>query len=357
VLVTIKPGEVRARDLQSSNGTYLNGERLTTERLLNDGDRITIGETDIFVRITAPAMEEVGATVRLDTAKLQCPACGAELPLHAEFCARCGYRLGGEVAGDAGGYAPAPPPRPASTPPPVPPAPLAAAPSPRTEAYPQEALGVPPPPPPPRSPRLAQEPSGAELLPPIADEVFHSGAAGRGPAPRPALPQTPPPPMAPAAPGRPVAPAVAAAPAPYAAAAPAAGARPGGVLLRWLALMIDGIWMLPLIVGPTVLLVGLSNLQSPTTSAYASLCWVLVQLFLVVPCWAFFGATPGKALLGLRIIGGRRRRGIGLGLAFLRLCGWMVSAATFGIGFLVAAFAKDKRALHDHLAGTQVIRR
>jgi uncharacterized RDD family membrane protein YckC len=74
-------------------------------------------------------------------------------------------------------------------------------------------------------------------------------------------------------------------------------------------------------------------------------------------CWAVFGATPGKALLGLRVIGGQRRRGLGIPLAFLRLCGVMVSAVLFGLGFLMVAFTRDKRGLHDHLAGTAVVRR
>jgi len=38
------------RDLGSTNGTYLNGERLTTARLA-EGDRITIGRTSLLVRL------------------------------------------------------------------------------------------------------------------------------------------------------------------------------------------------------------------------------------------------------------------------------------------------------------------
>ena len=34
-------------DLGSTNGTYLNGERLATERRINDGDIITVGSVNL----------------------------------------------------------------------------------------------------------------------------------------------------------------------------------------------------------------------------------------------------------------------------------------------------------------------
>ena len=373
VLVTVKPGEVHARDLQSSNGTYLNGERLTTDRLLNDGDKITIGETDIFVRITAPAMEEVGATVRLDASTLECPACGAELPLHAESCVRCGHRLGGAVAaGDsvaaAGPTAPAPPPPPASAsliPPP-----------------PASAPFMPPPPPPPAAPPPAPQSVASarevtradELLPSLDDGVFSAPPAPpapvRGaPEPRPALSPTPPrgatPPRAPSA--QPPAalddvplagaPAVAMAtpgPAPAAAPVPASAARHAGFWIRVAATLVDAIWMTAVVFALTLPFGGVT---SETGVLVSSLLSMMFGIVVPVIGWAIFGATPGKALLGLRVIGGKRRRGLGLVLAFLRLCGVMVSAALLGLGFLMVAFSRDKRALHDHLAGTAVVRR
>ncbi len=362
VLVTVRTGEVRARDLQSSNGTYLNGERLTTERLLHDGDRITIGETDILVRITAPVMEEVGATVRLDTGKLACPACGAEVPLDAKVCAQCGHRQGSDVVPVGVGAGSAPPPPPASEPgappslPPPPPEPPRAAATEAFEAAP--ALSLAPP-----VGAGAGEAAGGELLPPIADEVFHGSAPAPPPAPyRPALQPTPPPQPMPAMPPAPPPPraAVAATPAapppigsPAYAPAPAAY-RPAGFWLRVVAQIIDEVWILAIAVGLTLVLGGI---RSPTAPFLLSFLIVLLYVLVVLPCWAIFGATPGKALLGLRVVSGKRRKGLGFGLAFLRLCGMMVSFATFGLGFLMVAFTRDKRALHDHLAGTAVIRR
>lgn len=67
------------------------------------------------------------------------------------------------------------------------------------------------------------------------------------------------------------------------------------------------------------------------------------------------GATPGKQLLGLRVVRADGSR-LGYGRAFLRRAAELVSAITFGAGYLMAAFHPEKRALHDLMAGTRVIR-
>jgi uncharacterized RDD family membrane protein YckC len=163
------------------------------------------------------------------------------------------------------------------------------------------------------------------------------------------------PPTPPRAAGTPtVPPRVAPPPAPAPASAPAGAARPAGFWIRLLAQLVDGIWMTALVI---VLCLPFGGLRSENGLLVSSMGSLLLSVVVPLLGWGLFGATPGKALFGLRVIGGRRRRGIGLGLAFLRLCGTMVSAVLFGLGFLMIAFARDKRGLHDHLAGTAVIRR
>jgi diguanylate cyclase (GGDEF)-like protein len=44
----IAEGEVRIEDLQSTNGTLVNGEPVTSTRLLRDGDKVTLGSTVIL---------------------------------------------------------------------------------------------------------------------------------------------------------------------------------------------------------------------------------------------------------------------------------------------------------------------
>jgi uncharacterized RDD family membrane protein YckC len=66
------------------------------------------------------------------------------------------------------------------------------------------------------------------------------------------------------------------------------------------------------------------------------------------------GATPGKMLYYLRVVnpsGGR----IDTGNAFGRYFAEMLDMMTGGIGWLMAGFDVEKRALHDRVAGTRVI--
>lgn len=81
---------------------------------------------------------------------------------------------------------------------------------------------------------------------------------------------------------------------------------------------------------------------------------VLLVNFLVLP--VFTGTTVGKWATGLRI---ERKTGerLGFGHATLRhTVGYLVSLLTLGLGFLLAAFDAEGRALHDRIAGTIVVR-
>lgn len=83
-----------------------------------------------------------------------------------------------------------------------------------------------------------------------------------------------------------------------------------------------------------------------------------VSLFLDMVYFSYFhgttGQTPGKRLLGLRVVqesGGP----IGLGTAFLRWVGYIVSALPLLMGFLWAGADRRKQGWHDKIAGTVVI--
>lgn len=67
------------------------------------------------------------------------------------------------------------------------------------------------------------------------------------------------------------------------------------------------------------------------------------------------GQTPGKMLLGLKIVDADGQA-MTYGRAFLRSLCWILSLLLFSVGFLMIALTRDKRGLHDLLAGTRVIR-
>lgn len=67
------------------------------------------------------------------------------------------------------------------------------------------------------------------------------------------------------------------------------------------------------------------------------------------------GQTPGKMLFRLKVVQ-VDGQAVTYGRALLRSLCWILSLLLFGIGFLMIACTRQKRGLHDMLAGTSVIR-
>ncbi len=80
-----------------------------------------------------------------------------------------------------------------------------------------------------------------------------------------------------------------------------------------------------------------------------------VGLVYTIGFWIAQGATPGKMAVGIKIttVDGDD---IDFGRALLRYIGYFVSTITLGIGYLMIAFTREKRGLHDYIAGTVVIK-
>ena len=67
------------------------------------------------------------------------------------------------------------------------------------------------------------------------------------------------------------------------------------------------------------------------------------------------GQTIGKMLVGARVVlvDGDP---VPLGASLIRFLGYFLSSFPLGFGYLMAGFRRDKRALHDLIAGTRVDR-
>jgi uncharacterized RDD family membrane protein YckC len=145
-----------------------------------------------------------------------------------------------------------------------------------------------------------------------------------------------------------------------------AGARRyGGFWIRVAAMIIDS-----LIVGvafyavfiPLGLVFGFANFDTDSPN-FAAIGIALGLIILVGALVSFgyqiffltkYGATPGKLLLGLKVIrsdGGPITAGRAVGRMFAHALSHMI----LYIGYIVAAFDKEKRALHDHVCDTRVI--
>jgi uncharacterized RDD family membrane protein YckC len=91
-----------------------------------------------------------------------------------------------------------------------------------------------------------------------------------------------------------------------------------------------------------------------------SIISTLVQLAIAVSYSTFFvgkyAATPGKMVCSLKIVtpeGGK----VSYSRAFGRYFAEILSGMIFAIGYIMAAFDDEKRALHDRICSTRVIRK
>jgi uncharacterized RDD family membrane protein YckC len=153
----------------------------------------------------------------------------------------------------------------------------------------------------------------------------------------------------------------------------ASAKRFGGFWIRFLALILDVIILgvvgtiirIPLGLAMGGASLGLSRNPDPSQVLTAlpaimgliGLTW-MIQMALSLAYEMYFlttrGATPGKMALGLKVT--RADGGpISAGLAAGRFFAKYLSGLTLCIGFLIAAFDREKRSLHDHICQTRVV--
>ena len=128
--------------------------------------------------------------------------------------------------------------------------------------------------------------------------------------------------------------------------------------LRCGALLIDYIVLAGVMAFATLLarLFGDMRRGSSVVLVAGYVAVAVVALLNLVLVAGLSGRTLGKWIAGLRI---ERRDGepLSFGRALVRhTVGYALTLATLGLGFLLAAFHTQGRALHDLLAGTIVVR-
>ena len=102
------------------------------------------------------------------------------------------------------------------------------------------------------------------------------------------------------------------------------------------------------------------NTHALDTQPHTSFKWEFLFEFSVLIVTILFwdkwqGATPGKKFVHVKIVDAKTFKDITNKQAITRSLAYIPSILSFGIGFLMIAFRKDKRGLHDLIAGTAVI--
>ena len=135
-----------------------------------------------------------------------------------------------------------------------------------------------------------------------------------------------------------------------------------GFWIRVVASIIDTIWQMIIIGGLGYAIFGDAFIEAfVAENPFAvDLPLILYQNLLpaliVISFWIFFGATPAKMLLGLKIVRASDGGKMGLGRSIVRFLGYIPAMLTLGLGFIWVAFDKRKQGLHDKIAGTVVVK-
>jgi uncharacterized RDD family membrane protein YckC len=134
----------------------------------------------------------------------------------------------------------------------------------------------------------------------------------------------------------------------------------GGFWLRFVAYIIDSV-ILNVAVFIISFVIGLGVGGGGRGAAQTA--QLVASLLGIVLAWLYFalqesseaGATLGKRALGLRVLRGDGAR-LSFGRATGRFFAKILSAVILMIGYIMAGFTDRKRALHDMVADTVVIK-
>jgi uncharacterized RDD family membrane protein YckC len=145
--------------------------------------------------------------------------------------------------------------------------------------------------------------------------------------------------------------------------------RPAGFFSRLVAFVIDLVVLNILLLGGSAIiqaflkffkLTGLvANIKTILENSTFNIVFdsVLITLFVIgyfTFFWTLVGFTPGKAILGLKVV---RRNGakVSFGRSIVRFFAYWISALPFFLGFFWVLWDPDRRSWHDKIAGTQVL--
>ncbi|HBA60021.1 MAG TPA: hypothetical protein DCZ92_04220 [Elusimicrobia bacterium] len=84
------------------------------------------------------------------------------------------------------------------------------------------------------------------------------------------------------------------------------------------------------------------------------LLWIAVYILYQGVLSSGGRATLGKRIMGLRVVDADGQP-LSLGRGFARAFSYFLSSGTMNLGFILALFTQENRALHDYLAGSRVV--
>ncbi len=123
----------------------------------------------------------------------------------------------------------------------------------------------------------------------------------------------------------------------------------GGFWIRFAAKLVDGIVLIA--VGLVLMLIA----GFGRVGIFARLLSFVIGMAYETYFIGHYGATLGKMVCGLKVVRSEGEK-VSYGRAFGRYWANILSSLTLSIGYLMAAFDDQKRALHDRICDTRVVR-
>ncbi len=124
---------------------------------------------------------------------------------------------------------------------------------------------------------------------------------------------------------------------------------------RLLAFVVDGpvVWAMSFVVGLIWRVVDPSGFDATIARHERAFAILLFGIY-VIPCWAIAGTSLGKWLLGLKLVGPSQQPPGAL-RAFVRFFVMAALSPLFGLPWWTVLVRRDRRGIHDLLAGTRLI--
>jgi len=138
------------------------------------------------------------------------------------------------------------------------------------------------------------------------------------------------------------------------------GFRYAGFWIRACAFTIDIILLLIVTLPLLLWIYGLKYLDPDAPMIRGPMDFLISYVLptvAIIVFWKYKSATPGKMVVGARIVDAKTGGKPSNGQFLIRYFAYLVSTLPLGLGFLWIAFDRRKQAWHDKLAGTVVIRR
>jgi uncharacterized RDD family membrane protein YckC len=134
--------------------------------------------------------------------------------------------------------------------------------------------------------------------------------------------------------------------------------RPAGFWIRALAAVLDFVVFSVVLLSFRLLGARVTGVDLESDASYRPAAMFFTLVFAGAYTSVLHhlaGQTIGKMLVGVRVVGAEDGPPP-FGAALLRFIAYFASAGTFTLGFVMAGLRRDKRALHDLIAGTRVER-